>query len=218
METDFKTEFFKFQEVFESNYPVISDAYKNHYEWPEMDTLRHEACLCIAFGLSQSAITICNHLMESLLKYSLIYHHSLNNEKPFKSGADLVETMEAYTEEGIKQYGSLTLSRTIMAAHSNGLISEEEKNMLNKFRDEFRNAYSHADKEKTFGDTSVSVQSTKINSKGIKPGIPVQAVIAKNPIVHSNAQVEKAKQDAPVYFSYLDKLVRLMKGRVFPNG
>ncbi|MDZ7804559.1 hypothetical protein [Thiohalophilus sp.] len=142
----------------------------------------------------------------------------MNNEKPFNSGADLVEIMEAYTESGIKKYGHLTLSQAIKAAYSSGLIHEEERKVLNEFRDEFRNAYSHADKEKTFGNTSVSVQSAKINSEGIVPGIPVQAVIAKNPIVHSIAQAEKAKQDAPIYFSYIDKLVRLMKDRVFPNG
>lgn len=157
-------------------------------------------------------------MMESLLKYSLIYHHSINNEQAFETGADLVKVMEAYTEEGINKYGHITLSQSIKAAYACGLIEEEEKKVLNKFRDQFRNAYSHADKEKTFGNTAVSVQSAKINPEGIVPSVPIQAVIAKNPVVHSIAQAMKAEQEAPGYFSYLDRLVRLMKARVFPNG
>lgn len=218
MVTESKKEFLKHQGTFERNYPEISESFENEYNWPEMDTLRHEACLCIAFGLSQSAITICNHMMESLLKYSLIYHHSINNEGAFKPGADLVKVMEAYTEEGIKKFGDLTLGQTIKEAFSNDLIDDKEKEMLNKFRVNFRNAYSHSDKEKIFEDKSITVQSAKISPEGIVPGTPVQAVIAKNPIVHSIAQAMKASQDAPGYFLYLDGLVRHMKKRVFPDG
>jgi hypothetical protein len=56
------------------NYPAVRDAYQNHYNWPEMDTLRHEVCLCLIFGLHQAAITLTNHLVESLLKVALITH------------------------------------------------------------------------------------------------------------------------------------------------
>lgn len=183
-----------------------------------MDTLRHEVCLCIAFGLSQAAITLSNHLMESLLKYSLIYHHSNHNEPTVKAGTDFVKEMEAYTEEGINKYGHISLSKSIEAAHSHGLLEDEEKEALNEFRVNFRNAYSHADKDKTFGRKAVSVQGARIEAEGIVTGAPVQAVIAKNPIVHSFAQAMKATEDAPDYFLYLDRLVRRMKIRVFPNS
>lgn len=218
MVSESSNEFLKHQEVFEKNYPVISEAFKNEYNWPEMDTLRHEACLCISFGLSQSAITLCNHLMESLLKYSLIYHYSIKNEQSFSAGGDLVKIMEEYTEEGINKFGHLALSQTIKEAYSHGLIDDQEKKVLNEFRVNFRNAYSHADKEKTFGNKEISVKSAKVEPEGIVSGASVQAVIAKNPIIHSIAQAMKAAQEAPHYFLYLDGLVRRMKTRVFPNG
>jgi len=184
-----------------------------------MDTLRHEACLCIAFGLNQAAITLCNHLLESLLKYSLIYHHSINSEtKRTATSTELVKLMESYTEEGITKYGHLTLNRTIEEAHSLGLIDDEEKDMLHQFRHSFRNAYSHADKKKTFGDTAIPVQGARIEGGGIIANVPVDAVIAEIPILHSIAQAMKATEDAPYYFLYLDNLVRSLKARVFPNA
>jgi hypothetical protein len=210
--------FLKYQDTFAQSYPLIAFAFENEYGWPEMDTLRHEACLCIAFGLCQSAMTLCNHFMESLLKYSLIYHHSINNEPTILSGTDIVEMMEAYTKKGIEKYGHLTLNSTIDEAHSLGIIEDDEKVMLHNFRQDFRNAYSHADKKKTFGDTTVPVQSARIESDGIVTGIPVNAVIASNPIIHSIAQASKAANDAPYYFLYLDNLVRSMKPRVFRDA
>ena len=49
-------------------YPSIREIYNSHYDLPDMDPLRHEICICIMFGLCQSAITLTNHLLESLLK------------------------------------------------------------------------------------------------------------------------------------------------------
>jgi len=184
-----------------------------------MDTLRYEGCLCIAFGLNQAAITLCNHFLESLLKYSLIYHHSINSEKnTAQISNDIVNLMASYTEEGIAKYGHLTLNRTIEEAHTLALIDDEEKEKLHEFRRFFRNAYSHGDKKKTFGETAVPVQGARIEMDGIVAGVPIEAVIANLPIIHSIAQAMKATEDAPYYFLYLDGLVRRLKKRVFPHA
>ena len=37
-------------------YLQIREAYKNHYDWPELDPLRHEICISIMFGLCQAGI------------------------------------------------------------------------------------------------------------------------------------------------------------------
>jgi len=217
--SEVRQQFLQHQDAYERGFPLIADAFENEYEWPEMDTLRHEACLCIAFGLNQAAITLCNHLLESLLKYSLIYHHSINREtKTAPTSTEVVKLMESYTEEGISKYAHLTLNRTIDEAHSLSLIDDEEKDTLHKFRHSFRNAYSHADKKKTFGDTAVPVQGARIEGGRIITGVPVEAVITEIPIVHGIIQAMKAAEDAPYYFLYLDNLVRCLKTRVFPNA
>jgi len=157
--------------------------------------------------------------LESLLKYSLIYFHSINNEKNVSlSNTEIIALMAAFTEEGIKKYGDMQLSRTIDEAHGLGLIDDAERDMLHQFRHNFRNAYSHADKQKTFGVIAIPVQSAKIGDGHIVTGIPVEAKIAELPILHSIAQAMKAAEDAPYYFLYLDELVRRLKKRVFPNA
>jgi hypothetical protein len=211
------TEFPRLKEVFERKFPLVTHAFENEYGWPEMDTLRHEACLCIAFDLNQAAITLCNHLLESLLKYSLIYFHSIKNKENVSLGnTEIIALIAAFTEEGIRKYGDMQLSRTIDEAHGLGLLDDAEKDMLHQFRRNFRNAYSHADKQKTFGAIAIPVQSAKIGSGQIVTGIPVEAKVAELPIIHSIAQAMKATEDAPDYFLYLDELVRRLKERVFP--
>lgn len=210
-------EFPRLKKAFEHKFPLVAYAFENEYGWPEMDTLRHEVCLCIAFDLNQAAITLCNHLLESLLKYSLIYFHSIKNEKNVSLGnTEIIALMAAFTEKGIKKYGDMQLNRTIDEAHGFGLIDDAERGMLHQFRHDFRNAYSHSDKQKTFGGIAVPVQSAKIGSEQIITGIPVEAKIAELPIIQSIAQAMKAAEDAPYYFLYLDELVRRLKKRVFP--
>lgn len=219
MESEIKQIFIKQQEAFERRFPLVANAYNNEYGWPELDTLRHEACLCIAFNLNQAAITLCNHLLESLLKYSLIYSYSINNEpSKLPPSNEIVKAVVGHTKEGINKYGGMALNQTINGAFSAGLIDDNEKNKLHEFRRIFRNAYSHADKKKTFGDMLVPVQGARIEKNKIETNIPVETAIAEIPIIHSIVQAMKAGEDAPNYFLYLDGLVRRMKKRVFPNG
>src|SRR5438094_10600049 len=63
------------------NYLRVRDCYLKEYGLPELDPLRYEITLCLTFGLYQAAITLTNHLLESLLKYALIYHHALQKQQ-----------------------------------------------------------------------------------------------------------------------------------------
>ena len=71
------------------NYPQVITAFKTCYNLPELDPVRHEISLCLIFGLYQAAITLTNHLLESMLKYGLTYHHAINNRpvNPAQSAA-----------------------------------------------------------------------------------------------------------------------------------
>ena len=66
----------EYTKAFSARFELIEVEYSTPYDWPEMDTLRYEICGCISFGLNQAAITLTNHLLESLLKYfecALVY-------------------------------------------------------------------------------------------------------------------------------------------------
>ena len=94
-------------EFMQKQYPAVRDAYQTHYNWPELDSLRHEISLCITLGLFQAAITLTNHLLESLLKYALIIHHAEGNEPKAETvrGRLVTSLVERY-EEGRKRYGN----------------------------------------------------------------------------------------------------------------
>ncbi|HEY7319737.1 MAG TPA: hypothetical protein VIE89_19380 [Candidatus Binatia bacterium] len=67
------------QSVMWQNYLLVREPYRTEYDFPELDPLRHEVALCLIFGLPQAAITLTNHLLESLLKFALIYDYALKN-------------------------------------------------------------------------------------------------------------------------------------------
>lgn len=208
----------EYTKTFPSRFKLVELEYCTPYDWPEMDTLRHEICGCISFGLNQAAITLTNHLLESLLKYSLAYHYSLNHPKHLGAEQQLAELIMNFTEEGLKKYGKANLNQNINEANRLGLINDEELELLHSFRKKFRNPFGHSDKEDTFDDLSIPVNVATLQGSELisQPEVVVQ--IAKMPILHGIAQAQLAEIDAPQYFQKMDRLVRKVKTRVFPSS
>ena len=207
----------EYSRAFPERFELVKFEYENAYDWPEMDTLRYEICGCIGFGLNQAAITLTNHLLESLLKYSLAYTYSLRNERPLDPEYELVNLLMQYTEEGLKKYGKEKLSNNIAEAHRVGLINGEEADILHFFRKKFRNPFGHSDKEGIFGELSVPVTGATLQGVELIARPEVDAEMAKMPIFHGIVQAQIAEIEAPRYFKKMDKFVRNLKGRVFPN-
>ena len=91
------------------NYPRVREAYTNDYGLPELDPLRYEVCICLAVGLNQAAIALTNHLLESMLKYGLIYSHSLKQrEKQPKADGPVCRPVNRIL---VRRPGSSTIPR-----------------------------------------------------------------------------------------------------------
>ena len=196
------------------NYLLIRERYYNTYQWPEIDPVRHEICLCLFFGLPQAAITLTNHLLESTLKNSLIIYHSKKNTEPPRKGKGLTDLINKFSE-GISFYDRSELSTNINKACSAGLITKEQKKLLHIYREKYRNAYSHSEKAKIFGERKIPVQSVKLeNSKFIidEVGTPE---IAKMIVGQGLVQVMIAQKEAPVYFLDIDTIVREVRDKLF---
>jgi len=101
-------------EFINRHYPSIRKAYQNHYDWPELDPLRHEICICITFGLCQAAITLTNHLLESLLKLALIIKcgDKVKQSEDDIRGRVISALIEKY-KDCIEKYNDKSLSTTI---------------------------------------------------------------------------------------------------------
>ena len=199
-------------------YTSIRDAYQNPYSITELDPLRHETCLCIFFGLCQAAMTLTNHFLESLLKYALVVKDgkSVHQSAEQIKGRSITALSEKYAR-GYEKYGSLNLYNTINHAWKEKLITQEQKDELHVFREIFRNAYSHADKEKTFGKSTMPVSGMRLEGDKIVPDESSNPEIANFPIGQSIIQAQLSQEHCVSYFLYIDALARAIKVKLYGN-
>jgi hypothetical protein len=204
------------RESINNNYPTVRTAYRDSYDWPEMDPLRHEISLCLIFGLNQAAITLTNHMLESLLKNALIIHDSKIDSADAPPVSDApVESFVALTKPASEKYAANDLGDNINRACSVGLITKDQKKDLHEIREKHRNAYSHSDKEKTFGDSTVSAQGVRLEADKLSANQPELARIADLIFAHGVMQAKQAEREAIPYFLYMDGLVRQIREKIF---
>lgn len=200
-----------------NNYDTVADVFENEYGWPEVDSVRSEICKCLICGLYQAAITLANHLLESVLKKALIIDESAKNKT---EQSDITNVFDDATEK----YANKNLDFTINQACRKGLINKEEKNILHGFREQYRNAFSHADPQKTF--SGISIPATIFTTKDLdnpeeffkkaftnKPNVTLSA--ENNVIIQGLVQRIKAKQEAVHYFLAIDGIIRNLYLKLF---
>ena len=203
-------------EYIQRHYPSIRDSYRNSYDWPQFDPLRHEICLSIMFGMCQAAITLTNHLLESLLKYALIIKkgNEFQQTEDAIKGRGITSFEEKYAD-GIRLYGGVNLYDSINHVRQEHLISDEQHQQLHEYRDIFRNAYGHADKKKTFGKSTMPVTGMRLEDDKVVKDESKNAEIASLLIGQGLAQAQIAHDIAPPYFLYIDSLVREIYTKLF---
>ena len=205
---------FKEKEVgFTNNYISIRDNYKSEYGWPELDPIRYEICLCIVCGHFQATITLTNHLVESLLKYALIYT-AFRKKKDKKKKNEIVSSLIEDMQPGIEKYDSENMYNNIEQAFKIGLIDEIQKNRLHEIRKNFRNPYSHANKSKIFGESTIPVQGMEFKNDGLAMDKEMIEKIKTLPFIQGITQIEHAKEFAISYFKEIDSMVRIIMAKV----
>jgi hypothetical protein len=163
------------------------------------DSLRDEICKCITFKCFQASITLTNHLLELLLKDSLIF-----KDCGFAK-LDSPEKLDIYGR-AVDKFDNLELSVTINRARTADIITRDEKKKLHEFREKFRNAYSHAQKKKIFNDQPrVNFVMANFDSPTISE---VKSVPASDFfLAHGEMQAAMASNDAIPYFLYVDRIL-----------
>lgn len=203
MELEQKVELFisELEQKIGENLPKIGYQFLNHYDWPEFDPLREEITRCLLCDYCQAVITLTNHLLENFLKTMLIYKD--------ESGIDITQDMRSAFKAGIEKYNDLHLNETIGKAKRFNLISKEEGKTLNKFRQDFRNAYSHADKKKIFKGMRTPTQLVSLN-KDLKfdVGERITSDLSELPFAQGIAQAIISKTSAFDYFITVDHIIR----------
>jgi len=186
----------------ERNYLQIRTQYLNSYNLPELDPIRYEICKCLFVGCYQAAITLSNHLLENSLKTFLIYHDLINKK------TSSVELFYGEMKISSNKFNDKNLNETIDMIFNCGLIDDNQKIKLHEFRNNYRNAFSHADKKKTFGSektgfTTVGLKNGEIIVKGTHETNKAEMLITQGIF-----QAIKAENESISYFTYIDSIVR----------
>lgn len=203
----------------QNNYQSVANIFEHEYGWPQIDPVRSEICKCIICGLHQAAIALTNHILESALKKALIIEESINNKNDKSNINDIFE-------DATIKYANKDLDYTINQTCSKGLISKEEKKVLHKFREQFRNSFSHADPQKTFSSISIpsiiatteDLDSSGDFMKNIFQAKPNVRLLAKNNIIIQGlVQSIIAEQESLYYFQSVDGIIRNMCSKLFDS-
>lgn len=190
-------------EKFGRNLSVIEYQFNNEYGWPEFDPLRDEISKCLICDLCQASITLTNHLLENFLKTMLIYHEAmaLRNKE---NDVDLLEMYKPYVDK----YDGLSLSQSLNRAKRIGLITKDHWKLLNGFRNDFRNAYSHAEKKKIFKDLTVGTNIVRLEKDKFNTSESVQTPLIDLPLGQGITQAILSKTIAFGYFISVDTIIR----------
>jgi hypothetical protein len=189
------------------NFEKITDIINAPYNWPLLDSIRNEICDCILVDSTQAAVTLTNHLLEKSLK-ALLMHSEPSNQN-YTDAAEI----EAHFENLNNQYGGMMLNRTIDTCAEKGLITAEQASKLHDFRGKFRNAFGHADPQKTFGERKkrVGIFNPYVHNE-------VQAAevkVANFPFLQDTTQKQIADSEGVDYFRYVDGVIKDVMPKLF---
>ncbi len=179
-------------------YSEIRDCY--HFKLHNaLDPVRLEICKCLIFNLSQAAITLTSHLLEKFLKMELI-----DSEMDGITMTTPIQYEKRY-KELLEKFDGLDLHDTINRSCSKGIIKKEQKKKLQIYREKFRNAYGHATATEIFkGKTFFGAVGSFTNTKAIEPR---EFNVSTTPAVQGFVQEQLAREAAPEYFLYIDKVI-----------
>jgi hypothetical protein len=206
-----------FSKKIEVNYRLLEKFYNdNLLVFCELTSLRNEILSCILLGLNQASIFTTNHLMERILKLSLIKKYTLKY--------NYLNTVlyNQKIKEAIEKYDGIILNKSIELALSENIISKEQEIRLKELKNEFRNPFSHAEVSKInaqapefFKGHMFSFEEVKNNLINNNPiQIPEQIEIStSSPAIAQFYQENVSKENAYSYFEEIYTFLKVLEGK-----
>jgi len=171
----------------------------NPHLFHEFQELMKENFTCLEKGLNTASITLSNHILEKLLKVSIIYKLGLGLSDAEFSRINL-------------EYDGTNLYNNIEKLRSLELINEAEENVLKEYiREVIRNGFSHAESEKILKDVNPIIPA--MNFKGE----PVEMSRHRYRFI-SQLQIQSlVEKFAPIYYRYIFILMHELEDRISPD-
>jgi len=165
-----------------------------------------EICSCFYLQKNMAAVTLTNHLLESVIKFSLVYKEG--NGKTI----DNPETMDTLFEQECKMYMGKDLGKNINALYDKGMITEEIKERLYHLKNLYRNPYSHASNNAIVGNATTEIVCGDLsNSDYIKT---LKTNVATNPLLMVDARIDFINRTGLSYFQEVVNLAMILDSQL----
>lgn len=206
-----------YSKLIDKNFNQLKEFFDHSFmEFCELNYLKNEILTCQLFELFQSSIFSTNHLLERMIKLSLIKKHTIDYDY-----SDLKNYSEKL-KESESEFDSLTLFNSLKKALEKELITESEYNFLIDSKNEFRNPYSHAEVGKVikndndFRGFMFNINDVKEKLKSGKPlDIPEPTIIPKfSPAIAQFLQENNSRQLAFEYFKEIFGILKKLENRI----
>ena len=176
------------------------------YLFCQQEFLIDEILNCLLLGFNQASIFTTNHLLEKILKVSLMRKHT---EGLFVGNPEFNQK----SNEAKNKYDSQTLHENIQCALDLKILTQEERENLVELKNKFRNPYSHAqmlpilkDLPQEFtGFMGSFSEATDSLNKGIS--IPMEKISVPTDIMEQEIQKNEANYSAFDYFQEVFKMM-----------
>ena len=177
------------------------------YLFCQQEVLIDEILNCLLLGFNQASIFTTNHLLERILKVSLMRKHT---EGLFIGNPEFNEK----SDEAKNKYDGKNLIENINFAFDLGILSQEERDKLDELRKKFRNPYSHAQMSPILEDLPQEFTgfmgnfSDLINALSKGAPIPTpKRVSVPTAVMEQKIQTDKANYSAFDYFQEVFKVM-----------
>ena len=200
------------------NFPLMEKYFTHHLnEMCALNSIKYEVLNCLVLELYHSSITATNHLLERMLKLSLIELETKN------VNYSEIEKYTRIVNHAHEQYDHLYIHQTLKHNKNKKLISEDEFNYLSQVSKTMRDGYSHAqtsviNKEmpKTFTGFSFSISEVKSSlTKGdqLKAGAQID-IPSSSPTISQLFQDNVSKDKALLYFENVYIIIMNIETRI----
>ena len=160
------------------------------YFFSDIENIIHENIDCILLELNNASICMTNHLMERMLKHSLIHY----NLKYHIGDPKFEEELQIHHNKFDDKY----LNEIIDSAKKQKIITKEQADKLHKFRTEYRNPFSHAQIGKIVKQPFANF--TGMIGQWNQPEQEFQKIQAPRVILAQSIQDTRSQQESLSYF------------------
>lgn len=160
-----------------------------------------EICDCLFLQKYMAATTLTNHVFETMVKLTLVYHEA--NGRTLDDGYEF----ENIYEKELNDYGTKNLGENITALYQKGIITSEGRDRLFYLKNQFRNPYSHGSNNEYVNSATTTLYKGCLGSDKIEN---CKVSVTGNPNILLSARREFIRRYGLSYFAEIVSYIEIL--------